>query len=57
MMTQETYERLQIDLSNLLQNMKYKNLSAREKEGYEKAVLACKSIVSNYNPNKNTRKL
>lgn len=57
-MDQNTYTNIQNDLSNLLKNVKYKEnskyklLNQAERDAYTQAVLACKSIVSHYNPDK-----
>lgn len=58
MMSQETYAKIQNDLSHLLdvikykENNKYKHFNQNERDAYKQAVLACKSVVSNYKPNR-----
>lgn len=42
------YEKLQTELSQLLNTEKYKQLKNKDKEVYKQAVLACKSVVSHY---------
>ena len=49
-MTSEEYKRIQSDLSDLLYKMQYKILTGKRAEGYKMAVLACKSVLSNFNP-------
>lgn len=49
-MTKQEYKNIQKDLDNILKNMKHKNLSSLEKQVYTEAVLACKSSLSHYNP-------
>lgn len=49
-MTNQEYERIQKDLDNVMKNMKYKGLSSLERWAYREAVLACKSALSHYNP-------
>lgn len=50
-MTNETYEKLQTELSQLLNTEKYKQLKNKDKEIYKQAVLACKSVISHYKTN------
>lgn len=47
------YEQIQKDLSHLMERdvMRHKNLNKRERDTYKQAVLACKSVISKYNPN------
>lgn len=58
MMDRETYAKIQNDLSHLLdvikhkENNKYKHFNQAERDAYKQAVLACKSVVSNYNPDR-----
>ena len=47
-MTFFEYERLQAGLSQLLKSERYKWMTRREKDGFEKGVLACKSVLHNY---------
>lgn len=49
-MTYKEYESIQYALSALLGKMQYKQLTGKRAEGYKQAVLACKSVLSNYNP-------
>lgn len=53
MMTKLEYDSLQMALSALLdkERLYRKRLSGREKDGYEMGVQACKSALSNFNPN------
>lgn len=48
-MSRDEYEKIQNDLSHLLKKLEYKNMTSRERQSYKDAVLACKSVVSNYN--------
>ena len=50
-MTNETYEKLQAELSQLLNTEKYKRMTSKNKDVYKQAVLACKSVVSHYKEN------
>lgn len=52
-MTKQEYESIQYNLSLLLNEMKKKQIYGKRAEGYEQAVLACKSLLSNYDPSKN----
>lgn len=47
-MTSLEYERLQEELSQLLKSERYKWMTSREKDGFEKGVLACKSVLHSY---------
>lgn len=47
-MTNYKYEKLQTELSQLLNTEKYKQLKNKDKEVYKQAVLACKSVASHY---------
>jgi hypothetical protein len=51
-MTKQEYERIQKDLDNIMKDMKHMSLSSLERWAYKEAVLACKSALSNYNPEK-----
>ena len=51
-MTTQEYERIQKDLDNIMKDMKHMSLSSLERWAYKEAVLACKSALSNYNPEK-----
>lgn len=42
------YEKLQVELSQLLNTEKYKQMKSKDKDIYKQAVLACKSVVSHY---------
>ena len=44
-MEKSEYIKLQKDFDNVLQNMKYKTLSSREREAYKQAVLFCKNFT------------
>lgn len=50
-MTNEIYEKLQVELSQLLNTEKYKQMTSKNKDVYKQAVLACKSVVSHYKAN------
>lgn len=54
-MTKSEYDQIQRDLDYLLKNPygKYSKMTdSKYKERYRQAVLACKSVLSNYNPEK-----
>lgn len=51
-MSNETYKKLQAELSQLLNTEKYKRMTSKDKDVYRQAVLACKSVVSHYDGNK-----
>ena len=53
-MTKLEYDNLQMALSALLdkERLYRKRLSGREEDGYEMGVRACKSALSNFNPNR-----
>ena len=53
-MTNETYEKLQAELSQLLNTEKYKRMTRKNKDVYKQAVLACKSVTSHYKVNVET---
>lgn len=53
-MTNETYEKLQAELSQLLNTEKYKRMTSKNKDVYKQAVLACKSVTSHYKANVET---
>lgn len=52
-MTYTEYENIQNDLSRHLDRImrfgKYQ-MTRKERDAYERAVLACKSVLANYNP-------
>ena len=50
-MTNETYEKLQAELSQLLNTEKYKRMTSKNKDVYKQAILACKSVTSHYKAN------
>ena len=54
-MTNYEYDCIQKQLSDLIQKYKdkHKFCNTSEKEAYAEAVLACKSVLSHYNPNNN----
>jgi len=47
-MTDYEYEHIQKELSNLLSSRTRQSLTKREKDAWDKAILAAKSAVSNY---------
>lgn len=47
-MNNEIYEKLQAELSQLLNTEKYKCMTSKNKDVYKQAVLACKSVISHY---------
>jgi len=47
-MTNYEYEQIQNELSNLLSSRARQSLTKREKDAWDKAILAAKSTVSNY---------
>lgn len=51
-MEQYEYDRIQADLSKLIGKYRKARYSftTREWDAYEQAVLACKSVLSNFNP-------
>ena len=50
-MTTEEYEKFQAALDKHLERYKrYSMDTNKQREGYERAVLACKSVLANYNP-------
>ncbi|MGN1113472.1 MAG: hypothetical protein ACI4RP_09725 [Acutalibacteraceae bacterium] len=53
-MTSEEYQKIQKDLSHLLEPevLRWKYYNADEMNVYKNAVLACKSVLSKYNPYK-----
>ena len=53
-MTVAEYQEIQRSMSALLarDRMRLKQLSGKRAEGYEEAVLAAKSVLSNFNPEK-----
>ena len=55
-MTTEEYEKIQAALDKHLERYKcYSMDTKKQREAYEHAVLACKSVLSRYNPERNTR--
>lgn len=53
-MTSYEYQKIQKDLSYLMnpEVLKHKWYNAKERDIYKQAVLACKSVLSKYNPEK-----
>lgn len=50
-MTTEEYEQIQTALDKHLERYKrYSTDTNKQREVYERAVLACKSVLANYNP-------
>ena len=50
-MTTEEYEKIQAALDKHLERYKcYSTDTNKQREVYERAVLACKSVLANYNP-------
>lgn len=50
-MTEAEYKRIQTDLDKHLERyLRYSMDTKKVRETYERAVLACKSVVANYNP-------
>ena len=49
-MTKNEYQKIQNDLDHLIENIKFKSLNQNERDVYKRAVLACKSVVSNFSP-------
>lgn len=55
-MTIEEYEQIQAALDKHLERYKrYSVDTNKQREVYERAVLACKSVLSRYNPERNIR--
>ena len=55
-MTTEEYEKIQAALDKHLEQYKrYIVDTNKQREVYERAVLACKSVLSKYNPERNIR--
>ena len=55
-MTTEEYEKIQAALDKHLERYKrYSRDTNKQREVYERAVLACKSVLSRYNPERNIR--
>ena len=55
-MTTEEYEKIQAALDKHLEQYKrYIVDTNKQRELYERAVLACKSVLSKYNPERNIR--
>ena len=57
-MTKLEYDSLQMALSALLDKERIyrKRISASEQDGYKMGVRACKSALSNFNPNRKDKK-
>lgn len=53
-MTSEEYQKIQNDLSHLMETevLEHKWYNAKERKIYKESVLACKSVLSKYNPDK-----
>lgn len=53
-MTTQEYQKIQKELSHLMEPevLRQKWYSAKEMDVYKKSVLACKSVLSKYNPDK-----
>lgn len=53
-MKKQDYEKMQAELSALMteEKMRSKGLNAKERRIYKTAVLACKSVLSKYDPEK-----
>lgn len=58
-MTAAEYQEIQRRLSALLarDRMRLRQLSGKRAEGYEEAVLAAKSVLSGFNPEKRDKRL
>ena len=55
-MTTEEYEKIQAALNKHLERyLQYSTDTNKQREVYERAVLACKSVLSRYNPERNVR--
>ena len=55
-MTTEEYEKIQAALDKHLERYKrYSTDTNKQREVYERAVLACKSVLSRYNPKRSIR--
>lgn len=56
-MTIEEYQQIQAALDKHLERYKhYSTDTSKQREAYERAVLACKSVVANYNPKEGYRR-
>ena len=56
MVTTEEYQQIQTALDKHLERYKrYSTDTSKQREVYERAVLACKSVVANYNPKEGYR--
>lgn len=57
-MTKLEYDSLQMALSALLDKERIyrKRISSSEQDGYKMGVRACKSVLSNFNPNRKDKK-
>ncbi len=51
-MTHQEYNAIQRDLMHHHDKAQKMPMTTRERDAYQKAVLACKSILSNYNPDR-----
>ena len=55
-MTTEEYEKIQAALDKHLERyLRYSTDTNKQRELYERAVLACKCVLSKYNPERNIR--
>ena len=55
-MTTEEYKKIQAALDKHLERyLRYSVDTNKQRELYERAVLACKSVLSRYNPERNIR--
>ena len=55
-MTTEEYKKIQAALDKHLERyLRYSLDTNKQRELYERAVLACKSVLSRYNPERNIR--
>ena len=56
-MTTEEYEKIQAALDKHLERyLRYSTDTNKQRELYERGVLACKSVLSRYNPERNIRR-
>ncbi len=51
-MTRQEYNSIQWDLMHHHDKALKMSMTTRDRDAYQKAMLACKSILSNYNPDK-----
>ena len=49
-MTEKEYRSIQSSMDHLIENLKFKNFTEREQHAYKSGILACKSAVSQFNP-------